>query len=437
MVTPLPVDLRLPHLARALDPEAVHALFAAELPPGRLSRIAVERVKYRPGRNVAVAYALTLDDGAVQRVATRWCHGGDAARRAAKAAPHTPSPAGPSVTHHAALDMVAHWWPNDAKLAASRALNAPAMARVWLPELLRTAGETAPLAEHALSLVQLVPEHRMTVRATLGLAGSRRFTAYAKADAEGRGPRTHAVMQALWDAPAQRDGRLRTPRPWLWQPRSGLHWQQALPGRDLLDHGDAVDASDAAGVGAMLAALHATPTPAPPVDDPTARLAAVASSLAALLPARAAALRRVASALETLPPTSIVTLHGDLHPRNLLRDEAGTLRLIDLDSARTGPALLDLGAWCADALYRAQLGGRAPASVLPALRAFVAGYGTVAARDLAWATAYQLLCQRAWRCAVNLKPGRWPLIGPLVDLASRLLAAGDLGAVADAPRCAP
>ena len=41
---------------------------------------------------------------------------------------------------------------------------------------------------------------------------------------------------------------------------------------------------------------------------------------------------------------AIVTLHGDLHPRNLLQDERGVLGLIDLDSARSGPALLDLGA---------------------------------------------------------------------------------------------
>ena len=29
--------------------------------------------------------------------------------------------------------------------------------------------------------------------------------------------------------------------------------------------------------------------------------------------------------------------------------------------------------------------------------------------ELAWATAWSLLTQRAWRCVVNLKPGRWAI----------------------------
>jgi hypothetical protein len=39
---------------------------------------------------------------------------------------------------------------------------------------------------------------------------------------------------------------------------------------------------------------------------------------------------------------------------------------------------------------------------------------------LRWATAWNLLTQRAWRCVVNLKPGRYQLAPRLVELAARM-----------------
>lgn len=440
---PLPQDPALPHLRLALNGPALAARFEARTAPAgwHVTACAVDRVKYHPRRNLAVSYRLQLqsDSGATreQIVATRWCTSGASLARWHKATAGVGQHTGgwPSVTHNAALDFVAHWWPHDTRLAAARTLSDTAQLRTrWLPEVVRAlAGPDATLVGAQAEPVQVVPEHRMTVRVQLQLASGEQHTVYAKADAEGRGARTHAAQLALWASPARLGSVLRLPRPLLWQPGSGLHWQCALPGAPLLDHAAQVDCGDARGVGAMLAALHGTPVPCERQETLPLlrqRLLEVTDTLTLIDPGWAPALRALVLGLLARggrwADAPQVTLHGDLHPRNVLRKADGTLGLIDLDSLRRGPALLDLGSWAADALYRALLAGESATVARPAVQAFADGYARASgkalpAAALAHATAWQLLTQRAWRAAVNLKPGRYALIGPLLACALQLL----------------
>jgi hypothetical protein len=121
----LPIDPALPHLAHALDPQAMALTFAGLLGGLKVRTCEVDRVKYRPGRNCSVSYKLQLHDprdgrAFEQRVAARFCSGDDAQRRHhhAMLRPSVASAAGPALSHSAALDMLAHWLPNDHKLAA-------------------------------------------------------------------------------------------------------------------------------------------------------------------------------------------------------------------------------------------------------------------------------------------------------------------------------
>jgi Ser/Thr protein kinase RdoA (MazF antagonist) len=115
-------------------------------------------------------------------------------------------------------------------------------------------------------------------------------------------------------------------------------------------------------------------------------------------------------------------LHGDLHPRNVLAD-GDQLALIDLDDVHRGPALLELGAWVAEGMYRAVLEGDAPTRDQQAWQGLLDGYVEAGGvrpmpQALAWACAWNLLCQRAWRCVVNLKPGRFAIAPRLITLAA-------------------
>jgi aminoglycoside phosphotransferase (APT) family kinase protein len=386
----------------------------------------IDRVKYRPRRNASVSYVITLRDDAghafEQAVATRWCQGGESARRHAQALQRAsyPSAAGPSWSHQPELDLFAAWAPNDPKLdALAELLDAERLRTRWLPEVAAAVGR-ARVQSHTTTLVQWVPEHRACARVDLRLDDGRALALYAKADAESPVAATHAVLQALHANP-----RLRTPRPIACQPAAGLYWQEAIDGQPLAALGRGFGLPHAAQVGELMAALHATPTPA--ASEITAeRLRRerheAARMLAIVEPSWQPTLGRLTAALDrgdnTMRALAPCTLHGDLHRGNLLATPSG-LALIDLDSVRRGPAVLELGSWIADSIYLGLLEGQAPETTAPQwrelLRAYAGAGGTPADEALlAWATAQQLLCQRAYRCAANLKPGRLALVPALL-----------------------
>jgi len=450
----LPTDPALPHLAHALDPQAMAQTFADLLGGLSVCACEVDRVKYRPRRNCSVSYRLQLRDPHdgrefEQRVAARFCSGGDAQRRHRQALlrPTVASAAGPALSHFAELDMLAHWQPNDPKLAALALLCDDAeLRRRCLPEVAAAlTGGRGRLVGHTTTLVQVVPELRVCARVELQVqadprAPVRTHTLFAKADVERSGAATHALMQGLHLSPAQARGALNTPRPLLWQEHTGLHWQCAVAGRVLADHEPGVGPAVSERIGAQLAALHATPGVALPcigLDGLRAQVQRCAALLSTVEPRWQPLLARLAARLDAgaaaLAAEPAATLHGDLHPRNILVD-GERLSFIDLDGVHTGPAVFELGAWLADTLYRAVLDAAAPWRAAAGCHAFLEAHAMASGRAadgalLAWSTAHDLLCKRAWRCVANLKPGRFELVPQLLALADAIAAAGRVDVV--------
>jgi thiamine kinase-like enzyme len=456
--SPLPVDAALPQLPIALDTGAMAGVFEALVrerrPALQVQSCAIQSIKYRPRRNVAVCYRLLLREGQrgapfEQIVATRFCTAGESERRFAAACARMPlaTAVGGAVSRVPSLDLVATWWPNDAKLGAAAhwLCGTPAQReRLAGDAVAALTGGRGQLVSHSLNIVQRIPEDRVCARVDLAYRGGpgaelQQRGLYVKADAKQRGEVTHAVMQALHGSAAARAGRLRTPEPILWQPVFGLHWQAALPGKVLLDAAPSVSAAHAFDVGHLLAALHATRVPTTQrsgASELQARLQLVVTTLATVEPGWERWLRRLelglAQGIGGVLGEPDVTLHGDLHPRNVLIS-CDSAALIDLDSVRHGAPLHDLGDWFADTLYRALLNGHDLGAALASCRAFLRGYaaggGSPAPEAwLAWSTANSLLCQRAWRCVVNLKPGRYALVEPLLRMAGAILRAGSINA---------
>jgi Ser/Thr protein kinase RdoA (MazF antagonist) len=403
----------------------------------------VERVKYRPGRNATLGYRLSLRDGGwnafEQYVAARLCGDRSADRIVRGSATALgPSPAGPGLHWLPALDMLTWWWPNDPKLLAPRTLSDRSVLRDQvLPLLLHALGAEGAVEAGNLEIVQYVPELRLCARVDLRWFAGDRFharRAYCKASREHDGATAHALLLQLQQSPAWREGRLHTPRALLWHAPTATTWQEGLPGQPLLDVAPHLQSACASAIGAQLAALHATPTATPIDITPGAmreRLAEVVHVLSPIL--GEAALQSAAQALQEGWPAladgaAASTLHADFHGRNILVDDRSGgphVSLIDLDGLCRGPALLELGAWIADAIYRALLEGAAPDTERPVWRALIDGYVDAGGRRpaplaLAWAVAWNLLTQRAWRCVVNLKPGRFELAPRLVHLAAEL-----------------
>ncbi len=442
----LPQDAAMPQLSLALDGAAMAEVFADVLRPHgmRVEACSVERVKYRPGRNATLAYRLILRDPQQrtisQHVAARLC-GGDGAHRTIKAsaAALAASSAGPALRWLPALDMLTWWWPNDAKLRAPHLLACERRLREEaLPALLPLLGVPSGADVGIdLDIVQYVPENRLCARVDLqwqdgGTAHRQRV--YAKASREPDGATAHGLLAQLQASAAWREGRLRTPRALLWHAPSELYWQEGVPGRPLAQLDPAAAAACSAALGAQLAALHATPVRLHrdmATGEMRQHLSDVVGHLAPVLGSDA--VHRAAQAIDggwrALDGLPVATLHGDLHADNILVSERGGTRrlsLIDLDSIKRGPALLELGAWVADAMYRALLDGAHADRDERAWRALIDAYADAGGlrpdpRALRWAAAWSLLTQRAWRCVINLKPGRFALAPRLVDLATRLV----------------
>jgi Phosphotransferase enzyme family len=454
----LPSDPRLPQLAYALDPDAMAGEFGALLCGLQVLACTVERVKYRAQGSCSISYHLRLRERQLGRVldqglSARLCRGGDAGRRFAKVAQSKlqASAAGPALSHLPELDMLVHWLPNDAKLPALALLCDDAeLQRRCLPAVVAelTQGRGL-LIEHRTTLMQHVPELRVCARVDLRVrdAAGRivAHTVYAKADLERSGATTQQMLRTLWASPAQRRGELRTPQALLWQEEAGLHWQCAAPGRALAELEEPTGPGLSARVAVALAALHATPLPDLPRLDIAGlgpRLQQAGDALYRVEPAWHAAITQALAALasggEALAAEPLVTLHADLHPRNILVD-ADRLSFIDLDSLLCGPAVFELGGWIADLLYRGVLAGAAPQQLEPACSSFLAAYEHAAGVRvnralLAWCTAFELVGKRARRCVANLKPGRFEAVPALLSMATTLACAADLDAVLAQPR---
>jgi hypothetical protein len=428
-------------------------VFEAEMNGRKIDSCVVDRVKYRPGRNCTVSYVLSLYDEKLggcfdQYVAARFFSNGESVRRYAKAVARdtVQSAAGPTIQHIPALDMVAHWCPNDAKIVALSLLHDEIRFRfLCLDEVVRvlTLG-LGHLIDYSMQLVQYVPELRFCARVIVHLkaepgAALTSQTLYVKTDSDRDGAKTHALMQALSESPAQLQGRLRTPKSVLWQATTGLHWQLSEPGQVLTDLDARVGSKVSAQVGAHLAALHAVSAIGArkmPVGALLSRLREVAQLLGEANVGWVPLLSRLVATLEssatTLEREPTVLLHGDLHPRNILID-GSRLTFIDLDSVCFGPVVIELGAWVGDAFYRTILDGGSPKKSAPAWRAFLAAYANASSRAtdeplLAWGTAYHLLCHRAYRCIANMKPGRFEAVPDLLALADLIASAGTLNA---------
>lgn len=439
-VRSLPHEPLLAHLPTLLDPSHMGPILAGRMLGlrGRQVRCEIERVKYQPGKNCLVVYRLEVPDANVTdlvplRVACRTYEPAGARSRFEKARRSLTGTADAAgrVLHLPDQEAVAWVFPQDRKLEHLRRLtDLPTLQREVVPLLAAALRPSAPpphSVEH--TVVHYVPEHTCSVRLTLGWPDAA-HTAYGKTYYDDTGSTAFDHMTQAF-ALARDAGQVEVPRPLRYEPAARTLWQAAVPGERIAAMVDLAP-RDLQQLAAALAAFHCLPVQRLPVLDPPRmhqRIAAASRLVEAAAPAHGPALRRLSACLAAhveliaaLGPTA--TLHGDLHPGNVLRTRE-RIHLIDLDSLQAGPALLDLGSWIASELVRAQLQGVTLAQTLDAAEDLCSLYAD--ARDTpipmrGWwlATAYALLTERVRRCVTRLKPGRLGLVGPLLDLAHDL-----------------
>jgi phosphotransferase family enzyme len=446
-------DPALPQLGRMLDARFVREILAAQLDSprarrGRVLACAVEHIRYKRGQSCLIAYRADTEDAETgERCEARYsarvwprgesAHRFEKSRRGSLVVPRL----GPALFHLEPLSAIFWAFPNDRKLGNMSALTNPVLLETEiLPSVVGAyLGAGWRLSSWTSSVVHYVPEHGLTVRARLCLghrASDRAIVkeVFAKQYPSDSGRIAFEAMHALWASRTRRQGDLTTARPLAYQPERALLWQEALAGESLarrLD-GNAMDAGDWTRVARGLAAFQAARLPglcANGATDTVERLERACALLAEVLPHQGGRVRALVDALlpgaQALAAGPRATLHGDLHPQNILLGDGGAA-LIDMDSVSSGPPLADIGSLIAALLARAADGGGSGRSVERGIDTLAESYRAhvpwpAPRADIDWHTAAALVSERAVRCVTRLKPGRLALIDGLLATAERLV----------------
>jgi aminoglycoside phosphotransferase len=290
--------------------------------------------------------------------------------------------AGDAVFHDPELETLFFVFPADRKLLPLRRL----LRREW-----PSVGTTRIASTR---VVAYAPERAATV-ATAGADGrTSPFVKVLAGDAAGRAARAHRVLRARG---------IRCPDVVASWPRLQALALEPLGGQPLAE---SEDVSSWHSFGAELARLHATP----PLDDRRAArldpdaLAAAANVIAGARPDAAAAASTLEQALRRCVPrkSSGVCLHGDVHAKNVLVDDAGA-QLLDLDDVAAGPAAVDLGSALAGLRYDELLGQRRPDCAVALLEGYASRAPLPDAQALRWHTTAALLAERALRSITRLR----------------------------------
>lgn len=380
-------------------------------------------VRHKPGETTIVAYRLTR---AGDEPTWAYAHICQDERRAAqiyqKAASLRPRPSrlGPGLTR---LDAhtVFYAFPNDARLRRLRWYTDPRKIKRSLEKLAGPNGRISG-SRTVVDVLRYKPERRVVARVDLATTERNRplLVRYST--------RRQAHHLARVAAHLRSHG-INTPAPILQLDGSRVTVDEYIGGSQLRDaiRDDAVAPADLAGA---IGRFHATDPPAR-VEHRTAAgdLARLIEGLAGLgtwHPELTETARRTVDALQRLlpsPSTRIVTLHGDLHAKNVLVDSA-RLAFIDLERVAVGPPAIDLGFLRAHtiALGVRQPGWspRATAHIEAVTECYRWDGGVLSDDDLAWHTAIGL-AEQALLVARHLE-GRWQTTSAeLLELAQRQL----------------
>lgn len=398
----LAADAALPQRDRLLDVDEVARRFSARLGcDGALGIQHCERlrVKYAPGASLRTVHRIQVGE-ASYTIAARTFTGGrsalafaQTAERHAACAPLLP------VVHDSELDTIYWTFPNDRKLTNLSALITPSAE-------LATVGKARWTQSR---VVAYAPEKCVTAAC---LNEENEVLAYAKIYADDE-PDSHRVYLWLNEYHSTTTAMPRLPRLLAHSPAHRLMLIEPMAGRRLADlaGGERIEAFHH--LGATLAALHELPVAdglprfgrldADLLNEAVAVIGKVRPDVGELANALAGEL----DSRSPGAPESPVFLHGDVHPKNGILQQAGQVALVDLDQAGRGPAAADLGSLLAALRYNRCTGVLSPAEERDLATAFLSGYrqkrGLPVPRSLRWHQAAALLAERALRAVGRVR----------------------------------
>jgi hypothetical protein len=310
-------------------------------------------------------------------------------------------------THLQEEDLVVWRFPDDPRLPALPALVDPRLAAAVLPDEVRDVLGADPALR--TTMVRYQPEASATLRLEADRDGAP--AVYAKHLADGTVADVAARHQALWSR-AERVGAPLLAEPLAADAERGVLWTRGVPGLPLTSAVPPARLPETtASVGALLAALHASPVDVAErvtVDDLLAEARKKADKLARAHPPVAALVSGLVSTAE-LRRADVVqerdrTLHGDFHLDQLVGSPQGPV-LVDLDSIVRGAPEIDLAEFLVDLALRGLPDGTARDVTGRLLTSYADSSGTDVDPDLLAIFADVEFLNRCYRKLRHHAPG--------------------------------
>ena len=423
-----------------LNVSLMRQVFERELPAAcRIEDCAIVSTKYRPGKNILIAYQLKIIDLVTgqsrnQLMTLLACSMGDSldlfASAIAKPTFHIPE-----------LEAMAWVFPNDRKLTGLAGLiDSVSLSQRFLPEVItRHFGREWRIVDLVIDPIRYRPERVYTVRVKLSLRNARTGdiesrVLFGKTYCLDEGEAAWRLLQILWNSEARKEGRILISDPIAYQSEIKTIWLCGMEGMTLneCDVRSEHFYELMAKTGSTVAGLHRTSIKAAPsvtMSEIIAKFETTAELLGRLRPARREELRSLIEKLVALSDriggSFIATLHGDLHLKNLFvtSDRIARIALLDLDNLSQGDPLRDLGSFIASLHYCGLIEGWADEVVADISHRFILSYREnvyweVSEASLNWYIAAALIHERAYRCLTKLTVERVEILDEIIDLAS-------------------
>ncbi len=444
----IPADKILNHLEIALNTEKMKNIFQRHrywAKSARLIDCQIERIKYKPQKNCHVTYRLCLKDRhhkkiTEQLVCARFYEQGGSNSRYFKEIVKGQAPG--RLMHIPELDCVTWIFPNDRKLShLKKILNCEFLYQQIAPKLVsHYAGPDWSIRNFHAQMIRYVPEQSCSIRAAFDInfkhdKAHQNFLAFGKTSYNDNGAAIFQLMQQLWQSPACLEHRLNIPKPLMYQPELKMLWQTGVPGIMLSELQDQTTLfiKSMENVGRQLGILHQVSL----VDCRQRHdqkfnyqeLTKVENLLSKFnAPARnkiVPLITRLSQLLPLDPSGQEVTLHGDLHPKNILVD-SNRVYLIDLDNIGIGSPLQDVGSFIAALLNLQLMASISSPLAKQSIKVFILAYResvpwTINDLHLRRHIAKALIVERIFRSFTRLKAGRMEIIENLAQQAEMLL----------------
>ena len=417
---PLIADRVLPQRDMLLDREFMAELFSREL--GARGPIVIQRCEhirttYHAGESLRVAYKVFAREGACMVAGRAFPEGGST--KAFEAARQKAVHCGPfrPVFQDPETESIFWTFPNDRKIANLRLL-------VEIPQEL---AHLFAARWTRSNIVAYAPENCATAQC---LTARDDLLAYAKVYASDHNESCFRTYTALRQSAEAERAEIEFPEVIYHSAEHHILLLQALRGRRLADVQGRELAEAFSRLGRALACLHAMPVPAhlpefPRCTDSHMQLAAF--SIGLVRPELAQQASELCDALRTAKKQwseQRVCLHGDVHPKNGILLDTGSIALIDLDQASLGSPAVDLGSLLAALRYERHIGLLTEADERALADVFLSGYQQIGklpeAESLRWHMAAALFAERAFRAVSRIRLPGLQILPELLKDAQRL-----------------